>query len=168
MCSPHLSGRVQRIFDKLKAKTMWEKTLVLFAPDNGGGVGIGVGANNFPLKGGKGGDWDGGFRIAAFMTGGYVPRNVRNTFSNVVLHLCDWYVTFARQAGMSTADPTAEVADVDGEDVWDSLVAGTPERRDILHLSPKALLQKDKETGEWWKLLSYEVANTLNPCAIRE
>ena len=35
---------------------------------------IGVGGNNYPLKGGKITDWQGGVRVNAFVSGGYLPE----------------------------------------------------------------------------------------------
>jgi arylsulfatase I/J len=48
----------------LKAKNMWDDIVIVFSADNGGPVyqnGT-AGANNYPLKGGKTGQWEGGVR----------------------------------------------------------------------------------------------------------
>ena len=56
--------------------------LTVTAPrSNGGPVyfnGAG-GANNWPLKGGKMGNWDGGIRVNAWVSGGFLPPKVRGT-----------------------------------------------------------------------------------------
>mmetsp|Transcript_36902 Transcript_36902/g.81010 ORF Transcript_36902/g.81010 Transcript_36902/m.81010 type:complete len:790 (+) Transcript_36902:104-2473(+) len=146
----------------LKAKAgMWERTLFVFASDNGGGIGLSVGGNNFPLKGGKGSDWDGGFRSPALISGGFLPASVLGSSSRMVMHLCDWYTTFAHLAGLSAADPVDGVANVDGVDVWEGLVDNVPPPRELLHLSPKALMSKDPASGDWYKLVTYETGNTM-------
>merc|ERR1719198_2079163 len=55
---------------------MWQDTLIIYTNDNGGAIGTTAGANNYPLRGGKGGDFDGGFRVPAFISGGFVQRTV--------------------------------------------------------------------------------------------
>ena len=53
---------IGQVVDRLKAKAMYNDTLIVFSADNGGPIywsGIG-GANNWPLRGGKGSNWEGG------------------------------------------------------------------------------------------------------------
>lgn len=45
--------------------------------DNGRAVYSGGGANNYPLKGGKLSDWQGGVRVNAFVAGGYLPEKMQ-------------------------------------------------------------------------------------------
>jgi hypothetical protein len=67
-------------------------TLVLFTADNGG---IGRG-NNHGLRGHKHDPWQGGTRVAAFVSGGFVPAALRGTESgNKFVHISDWYVVTA-------------------------------------------------------------------------
>lgn len=40
------------------------------------------GANNYPLKGGKGTSWQGGIRGTAFVTGGFLPTEMQGKISN--------------------------------------------------------------------------------------
>ena len=65
---------------------MWDDTLVVFSADNGG-VTSGV---NYPLRGEKHTSWEGGMRVAAFVSGGLVPRARRGTVSEVVVSVTDW------------------------------------------------------------------------------
>jgi len=116
---------------------MWENTLIVYAGDNGG-VNRG---NNYPLRGEKGMNWEGAFRVAAFVSGGIVPESLRGTDSNLNTHVVDWYPTFSSLAGADPTDdpPVApEPADVneprkniygdksyppvDGVDVWPLLM----------------------------------------------
>ena len=53
------------------------------------------GGNNFPLRGGKYSDLEGGVRTAAFVGGGYLQqKNVQGRTSEIV-HIADWYATIA-------------------------------------------------------------------------
>jgi arylsulfatase I/J len=57
---------------------MYDNTFLIFSSDNGGP--IAGGANNYPMRGGKFSNWEGGIRVAAFVSGGVVPaarRTVR-------------------------------------------------------------------------------------------
>ena len=78
-----------RITDMLKAKGMWDNTVIFFSADNGG-TDLG---SNWPLRGGKHSNWEGGMRVAAFVSGGLVPAQLRGTESHLVMHVADWYTT---------------------------------------------------------------------------
>ena len=61
-------------------------------------------ANNWPLRGGKHSNWDGGIRVNAFLSGGYVPVAKRGTRSSSLVALWDWYATLASIGGLGEAD----------------------------------------------------------------
>ena len=61
-------------------------------------------ANNFSLKGGKVSDWQGGVRVNAFASGGYLPKNMRGKKSDGYIHIADWYSTFSSLAGVDPTD----------------------------------------------------------------
>ena len=69
----------------LKAKGMWNNTLIVWAGDNGGPTF--EGGNNYPLKGGKMTDYQGGVRVAAFATGGLVPAAMHGRAVNGAMHV---------------------------------------------------------------------------------
>ena len=56
------------------------------------------GANNYPLRGGKGTDFEGGVRTAAFVSGGFLPQSVRGTVSHEMIHVTDWCVKATRSS----------------------------------------------------------------------
>ena len=94
----------------------------LLFQDNGGP--IFAGANNFPLRGGKYADFEGGVRGAAFASGGYIPSKVRGTKIADPMHLADWYATFAAMAGVNPTDHSAAGAKlpaIDGVNLWPRL-----------------------------------------------
>lgn len=56
-----LDDNIKAVTDELKAKGMWENTLMIFSSDNGGPVNIEENAaNNYPLRGGKYSEFEGG------------------------------------------------------------------------------------------------------------
>ena len=92
-----LDDQLANITGMLKARRMWETTLMALTTDNGGYTkALGpcspfdpvrgqtcmsgeAGANNYPLKGGKYSLWEGGIRGNAFVSGGLLPAAVRGT-----------------------------------------------------------------------------------------
>ena len=91
---------IGRMVTLLKEKKMYNNTLIVYSSDNGG-VESG---NNHPLRGEKHSNWEGGMRTAAFVSGGFVPKNVRGTSNNHTMHLVDWYATFSSLAGANPSD----------------------------------------------------------------
>eukprot|EP01064_Diplonema_japonicum_P013579 TRINITY_DN2111_c2_g1_i1.p1 TRINITY_DN2111_c2_g1~~TRINITY_DN2111_c2_g1_i1.p1 ORF type:complete len:544 (+),score=167.27 TRINITY_DN2111_c2_g1_i1:47-1633(+) len=123
----YLDNVLGNITTLLKTKGMWEDTLMVFSSDNGGPLVLPEsGSNNWPLRGSKYSPWEGGIRAAAFASGGYLPQAVRGTKQEGVVHIADWYATFAHLAGVDPTDkPAAEshLPPIDSINVWD-LVRG--------------------------------------------
>eukprot|EP01060_Flectonema_neradi_P036510 TRINITY_DN702_c1_g1_i1.p1 TRINITY_DN702_c1_g1~~TRINITY_DN702_c1_g1_i1.p1 ORF type:complete len:531 (+),score=111.30 TRINITY_DN702_c1_g1_i1:45-1637(+) len=114
---------VGNLTDLLKQKGMWNNTVMVLHADNGGPIyGSGAaGANNYPLKGGKVSNWEGGIRVNAFASGGYLPEKVKGTKLEGYICGWDWYTTFAHLAGVTAVDEKAEKAGlppIDGINVW--------------------------------------------------
>merc|ERR1712224_794371 len=97
---------------KNRGNNMYENTLIVFISDNGGPVYVPGAANNFPLRGGKYGDFEGGVRGNAFVSGGYVPESARGSTFNGVVSIADWYTTFCRLAGADYIDRHAMATNV--------------------------------------------------------
>eukprot|EP01065_Artemidia_motanka_P032219 TRINITY_DN39251_c0_g1_i1.p1 TRINITY_DN39251_c0_g1~~TRINITY_DN39251_c0_g1_i1.p1 ORF type:complete len:629 (+),score=222.81 TRINITY_DN39251_c0_g1_i1:76-1962(+) len=91
---------IGKVVAALKEKEMWEKTLMVYSADNGG-VDDGC---NYPLRGEKHTNWQGGMQVAAFVSGGFLPSAARGTTASVALHVVDWYPTFCALAGVDAAD----------------------------------------------------------------
>jgi hypothetical protein len=51
-----------------------------------------TGSNNYPLRGSKVSDFEGGVRAVSFLTGGYLPSNVRGTHHTGFIYIADWHV----------------------------------------------------------------------------
>lgn len=104
------------IQDALISRGVWNDTLMVFSSDNGGQANLAFGGgNNYPLRGSKGSDWEGGIRAAAFVSGGFLPANIRGTVQEGVIHTADWYTTLCNLAFFGenpacTFDKTAAMA----------------------------------------------------------
>ena len=128
---------VGRLRTMLVAKGMYDNTLIVYSADNGGrGDGI-----NYPLRGEKRTNYEGGMRVAAFVSGGLVPLHLRGSTSGIRFHIVDWYPTFCYLAGVEPSDdsptpplpidpanPTRDIygsatwPGIDGVNVWDALM----------------------------------------------
>jgi len=143
--------------DKLKAKGMWDNTLIVVSSDNGGPIYgtdlasvpfINAGhthgaASNRPLRGGKMSDWEGGIRTNAFASGGFIPQAQRGTAVEKFIHISDWYATFCHLAGVDKEDKRAAAAGlpaVDSMNQWPLWTSGDAPRTEI-HISEKTLIQ---------------------------
>jgi len=121
----YLDEAVGHIIDALKAKGMWENTILVFSSDNGGPTYVDAGSNNYPLKGSKGSDWEGGVRATAFATGGLVPPAMRGTTIEGYIHICDWYATFCALAGADPTDNAPGLPPTDSLNVWPLITGQT-------------------------------------------
>ena len=64
-----LDDAVGEIVAALEARELWNNTLFVMSSDNGGPVYFNgtSGANNYPLRGGKTSNFEGGIRVPAFV-----------------------------------------------------------------------------------------------------
>lgn len=141
-----LDGVLGNITGLLKDRGLWDSTLMMLSSDNGGPLGpTESGANNFPLRGGKYSDFEGGIRATAFASGGFLPASVRGSQRDGIISIADWYGTFATLAGVDPSDPVAAAAGlppVDSLNVLPYLTgASTSSPRTELPASPQALIQ---------------------------
>lgn len=111
----------------LETKNMLDDTFVLFTADNGGVYHGGQLGNNFPLRGQKTSDWEGGVRATAFVWGGknVLASQYRGTVNEAVFHIADWYATLLTLVGVDPSD-NAHIKDgvpaIDGIDQWKTLM----------------------------------------------
>lgn len=149
---------IGKLVAALKVKGMYENTLIVYSSDNGG-VSEGI---NYPLRGEKHTNYEGGMRVAAFVSGGCVPESARGTRYAGALHIVDWYPTFAALAGVDGSDdppvpplpvvvsqPERDIYQggksfppVDGRDVWDIIIGKSQEvAHNSLWLSNEVLVR---------------------------
>lgn len=114
----YLDDAVGKLTDQFKAKGMWENTLMWFFADNGGP--IYSAGNNYPMRGGKYSEFEGGIRVAAFVSGGLIPAAKRGLRSEGIGNVADVYTTLCSIAGVDWVDQWAAAAGlpaVDGLDL---------------------------------------------------
>lgn len=156
----YMDKAVGSFIAKLKEKNMWNDTLMVVSSDNGGPIyGTDLkripflniaqthgAASNRPLRGGKMGDFEGGIRVNAFASGGFIPESQRGTAADKYVHIADWYSTFCHLAGVDVHDERADVADLPAVDsinqwpLWSSNNVHNASRTEI-HISEKTLIQ---------------------------
>lgn len=154
-----LDDVVGDVADALKARGMWEKTIFLVWSDNGGPIYTNgsAGANNFPLRGGKVSNWEGGVRTNAFLSGGLVPQGKRGTVHDDLIACWDWYSSFCELAGVAPADSAAAAAGLPPIDSVSQLpyifgLNATPPRT-VVELGVPI------SAGETWPPFKYNIAN---------
>lgn len=115
---------VGEIVKTLKETNQLDNTLIVFLSDNGGK--LSKGANNFPLKEGKGSVFEGGFRTPMLL---HWPNKVAagQKFKHPVLAL-DFYPTFAGLAGAQIPNGKK----LDGKDIWSDFSRGENPHKDEL------------------------------------
>jgi arylsulfatase I/J len=106
----YLDDNVGNVTAALKAKGMWDNLLWVSSADNGKSTGpcshksqqtwLGAGgpiynngtagANNYPLRGGKMSNWEGGIRANAYVSGGFLPPGQRGTKNANFTAIEDW------------------------------------------------------------------------------
>jgi hypothetical protein len=84
-----LDDGIGNVTAALKAADLWADTLMLFAADNGGWA-ADTGSNNYPLKGSKVSDFEGGVRVVSFLAGGFLPSTVHGTHHTGYISIADW------------------------------------------------------------------------------
>ena len=126
-----VDSSVANITAALKAAGMWDDTLLLWVSDNGSPVE--AGGSNWPLRGSKGTNWEGGVRVPAVVGGGLLPRAMAGANLTGLAHVADVYATLLGLAGLPAAD--GAWAPVDGVDQWPywSGANATPPRTHIVH-----------------------------------
>ena len=128
-----LDKGVGAVVAALKARGMWQDTLVLFTSDNGGPLNH---ATNFPLRGGKHTFYDGGLRVEAFLSGGALPANLAGTSWDGLAHASDIYLTLTEGYAGVAVDPakTGGPAPLDGFNLWPAILSGgASPRTEIIH-----------------------------------
>jgi len=110
------------------------------------------GNSNYPLRGGKFSDWEGGVRVPAVIGGGYLPQARRGQTAQQMMHMTDLFATFVylannrpKPAALAALlhDASGELAGlppVDSVNMWPAVASPLGKGRSVLHLSPTSLI----------------------------
>jgi arylsulfatase B len=115
---------IGRVLDSLDEQGIADDTIVLFFSDNGGAAYALGGADNVPLRGGKGETFEGGIRVVATLRWpGKIPAGTK---LESIMSVMDVFPTLAEATGV----PARNTRDLDGRSLWPAISSGKPIARD--------------------------------------
>lgn len=133
---------IKKIREKLVSMGAWEKTVIIYASDNGGLTAHG--SSNAPFRGEKGNYLEGGVHVPAFIGGGYLTRGLSDAglepfILDSLVHITDLHSTILALGGydLSKEEKLTGIK-LDGIDLWTQLVptntavAATDAREELL------------------------------------
>jgi arylsulfatase A-like enzyme len=158
---------IGRVLDTLDAEDIASETLVLFFSDNGGAAYSVGGADNAPLRGGKGDTFEGGIRVVSAMRWpGTIEAGAK--FESIMT-VMDVFPTLAAAADIETRNERR----LDGRNLWPAIQGGKPApREDLIFFASETPIRGSiaiTAFDDEWKLvqdirqgqLSAEVTNHL-------
>ena len=162
-----LDQAIGRILEALDDEGIADDTIVLFFSDNGGAAYATGGADNVPLRGGKGDTFEGGVRVVSVLRWpGHVPAGAR---MSSIMSVMDVFPTLAEAAGVERGNERK----LDGRSMWPTIAEGKPiPREDLLYFASETPIRGSFSLtafDDHWKLvqeveqglLSAEVTNYL-------
>ena len=117
---------VGQVLDTLDAEGLAENTIVLFFSDNGGAAYATGGADNVPLRGGKGEVFEGGVRVVSVMR--WPAAIAAGSKMTSIMSAMDVFPTLAEAAGV----PVGASKKLDGRSLWRAIAHGEPVPREEL------------------------------------
>lgn len=134
---------------------LWDNTVLIVASDNGGHAE--AGQNNYPLRGEKQTNFEGGVRAVAFVTGpgAKLSPAVVGTSSTALMHVTDWFPTIMELAGATSRNANP----LDGVSQWNAIANGGASARDVvvLNMSPRGKPLHGAIRQGPWKLIFMSV-----------
>jgi arylsulfatase A-like enzyme len=128
-----MDDAIHRVVQAFQTKGLWHDTVVIFTSDNGG---IGPGSN-YPLRGTKVYNWEGGIKAAGFVRGTNNPHVAplpNGTTCTALMHATDWFSTLVQGVAGGTTGPTLPL---DGVNQWPVLQGrASTNRTTIFHNVP--------------------------------
>lgn len=114
---------IGQVLDTLDKEKLSDNTIVLFFSDNGGAAYSVGGADNVPLRGGKGETFEGGIRVVSLMRWpGRIPKGKKLTD---IMTVMDAFPTLADAAGIETKNRRK----LDGRSMWPAISEGKRQPR---------------------------------------
>ncbi len=109
---------IGRVLQTLDEEGLAENTIVLFFSDNGGAAYATGGADNVPLRGGKGDTFEGGIRVVAAMR--WPARIEAGTRMDSIMSAMDVFPTLAEAADVERGNQF----ELDGRSLWPAIAEG--------------------------------------------
>ena len=117
---------IGQVLDTLDAEGIADDTIVLFFSDNGGAAYATGGADNVPLRGGKGDTFEGGIRVVSVMRW---PNGIEaGTKMDSIMSAMDVFPTIAEAAGVERQNEF----ELDGRSLWPAIAEGRKMPREEL------------------------------------
>jgi arylsulfatase A-like enzyme len=117
---------IGRVLAKLDDEGIADDTIVLFFSDNGGAAYATGGADNVPLRGGKGETWEGGIRVVAVMR--WPARLEAGGSHDSIMSAMDVFPTLAEATGIEARNER----ELDGRSLWTAISEGRHQPREEL------------------------------------
>jgi len=147
-----LDHHVGRLFDTLETLGLDERTLVVYASDNGRGPGR---TSDQPIRGNKLTTWEGGIRVPCIAWGPGLGVKADQTSAQLI-HAMDWYPTFATFAGVKVPEDRI----IDGRDITGLLKGKSktvPSATSGMSLNTSVPLRRPwQPAGEWQDIVSQD------------
>ena len=125
------------------------ETIILFSSDNGGATYGGGGADNFPLRGGKGDTFEGSIRVVAALK--WKGKIQPGTSLDQIMTIMDVFPTLSAATGIKMKN----VKELDGRNMWDAILNNKKIPLKMMFiLYPKFLIMVISTVfNEEWKLV---------------
>ncbi len=118
---------IGRVLQTLEEEGVADNTIVLFFSDNGGAAYASGGADNVPLRGGKGETWEGGIRVVSVMR--WPDQLKAGSEMDQIMTAMDVFPTLAAAAGIT---PGNDKFELDGKNLWPAIAEGKRAPREEL------------------------------------
>ena len=142
---------IGQVLNTLDEEGLSDNTIVLFFSDNGGAAYSYGGADNAPLRGGKGETFEGGIRVVSLMR--WPEKLLGGQIFDQVMTVMDVFPTLADAAGVDALN----TFEFDGSSLWPSISEGTTHTREdmIMFASEIPIYGSFKLTAfdNTWKLV---------------
>ncbi|MEL0191667.1 MAG: sulfatase-like hydrolase/transferase [Halieaceae bacterium] len=142
---------IGQVLQTLEEEGIAENTIVLFFSDNGGAAYSYGGANNAPLRGGKGETFEGGIRVVSLLRWPAMLGSGQQF--DQIMSVMDVFPTLAAAAGIEAGN----TFELDGRNMWPAIAQGeaVPLEKPLMFASEIPIYGSFKFTAfdESWKLV---------------
>lgn len=146
------------LVEAFKEQDQYDNTIIFFTSDNGGAIYAGTANNNYPLRGGKFNNFEGGQRVNAFFSGGWVESALKHKslspfHSDTVMAINDVPETLLQMIGANTS-MGHEPGPLTGVPLWHKILHGKQWPRAISYSRYMQLNVTEDITGltKYWFL----------------